>query len=73
MVMSLVRFAVLNLTFASSSFQIDVHIFEGPQISFLEVKGELSSEQLASAVTTTRSGNKVSIIYKTDSPFTPSN
>ncbi|XP_030632203.1 inter-alpha-trypsin inhibitor heavy chain H3 isoform X3 [Chanos chanos] len=39
-----------------ADFKIDVHIHENRGISFLEVKGGLSTNELASAVTTTRSG-----------------
>ncbi|XP_073681475.1 inter-alpha-trypsin inhibitor heavy chain H3-like isoform X2 [Garra rufa] len=37
-----------------ADFKIDVHIQEKPGISFLEVKGDLSTGDLANAITTTR-------------------
>ncbi|XP_072521674.1 inter-alpha-trypsin inhibitor heavy chain H3-like isoform X5 [Salminus brasiliensis] len=41
-----------------ADFKIDVYIHEDPGISFLEVKGGLNTEELANAVTTTRSGKE---------------
>ncbi|KAI4899131.1 hypothetical protein NFI96_029650, partial [Prochilodus magdalenae] len=41
-----------------ADFKIDVSINEGPDISLLEVKGGLNTNELANAVTTTRSNNK---------------
>ncbi|XDV51312.1 hypothetical protein PO909_020223 [Leuciscus waleckii] len=37
-----------------ADFKVDVHIQEKPGISFLEVKGDLSSDDLANAIKTTR-------------------
>ncbi|XP_036414972.1 inter-alpha-trypsin inhibitor heavy chain H3-like isoform X5 [Colossoma macropomum] len=39
-------------------FKIDVYIHESPGISLLEVKGGLNTNELANAVTTTRSGKE---------------
>ncbi|KAI4877183.1 hypothetical protein NFI96_006966 [Prochilodus magdalenae] len=39
-----------------ADFKIDVYIHENPGIAFLEVKGGLNTNELANAVTTTRSG-----------------
>ncbi|KAL6464274.1 hypothetical protein MHYP_G00265910 [Metynnis hypsauchen] len=41
-----------------ADFKVDVYINEGPDISFLEVKGGLNTQELTDALTTTRSGNK---------------
>ncbi|KAL6464278.1 hypothetical protein MHYP_G00265950 [Metynnis hypsauchen] len=41
-----------------ADFKIDVYIHESPSISLLEVKGGLKTNELASAVTTTRSGKE---------------
>ncbi|XP_036414962.1 inter-alpha-trypsin inhibitor heavy chain H3-like isoform X3 [Colossoma macropomum] len=46
-----------------ADFKVDVYIKEGPDISFLEVKGGLSTNELASAVSTTRSGNEVWVTF----------
>ncbi|XP_017579990.2 inter-alpha-trypsin inhibitor heavy chain H3-like isoform X1 [Pygocentrus nattereri] len=39
-------------------FKIDVYIEESPGISFMEVKGELNTNELVNAVTTSRAGDK---------------
>ncbi|KAL6464277.1 hypothetical protein MHYP_G00265940 [Metynnis hypsauchen] len=41
-----------------ADFKIDVYIHESPSISLLEVKGGLNTNELANAVTTTRSGKE---------------
>ncbi|KAL7843745.1 hypothetical protein AOLI_G00252570 [Acnodon oligacanthus] len=41
-----------------ADFKIDVYIHESPGISLLEVKGGLNTNELANAVTTTRSGKE---------------
>uniref|UniRef100_A0AAR2LAD1 Inter-alpha-trypsin inhibitor heavy chain 3 n=1 Tax=Pygocentrus nattereri TaxID=42514 RepID=A0AAR2LAD1_PYGNA len=41
-----------------ADFKIDVYIHESPGISLLEVKGGLNTNELANAVTTTRSGTE---------------
>uniref|UniRef100_A0A3B1JY48 Inter-alpha-trypsin inhibitor heavy chain 3 n=1 Tax=Astyanax mexicanus TaxID=7994 RepID=A0A3B1JY48_ASTMX len=46
-----------------ADFKIDVSIKENPGISFLEVKGDLNSGELANAVTTTRSGEEAWIHF----------
>uniref|UniRef100_A0A3B4BWX1 Inter-alpha-trypsin inhibitor heavy chain 3 n=1 Tax=Pygocentrus nattereri TaxID=42514 RepID=A0A3B4BWX1_PYGNA len=46
-----------------ADFKVDVHIKEGPDISLLEVKGGLNTNELAKAVTTTRSGNEVWVAF----------
>ncbi|XP_036414974.1 inter-alpha-trypsin inhibitor heavy chain H3-like [Colossoma macropomum] len=42
-----------------ADFKIDVYIHESPGISLLEVKGGLNTNELANAVTSTRSGKEV--------------
>ncbi|XP_049327475.1 uncharacterized protein LOC103044542 isoform X20 [Astyanax mexicanus] len=46
-----------------ADFKIDVYIKENPDISFLEVKGDLYTDELANAVTTTRSGKEAWIHF----------
>ncbi|KAL7843748.1 hypothetical protein AOLI_G00252600 [Acnodon oligacanthus] len=46
-----------------ADFKVDVYIKEGPDISLLEVKGGLSTNKVANAVTTTRSGNEVWVTF----------
>ncbi|XP_037388399.1 inter-alpha-trypsin inhibitor heavy chain H3-like isoform X2 [Pygocentrus nattereri] len=41
-----------------ADFKVDVYINEGPDLSFLQVKGGLYTQELTDALTTTRSGNK---------------
>ncbi|KAL7843744.1 hypothetical protein AOLI_G00252560 [Acnodon oligacanthus] len=41
-----------------ADFKIDVYIEESPGISFMEVKGELNTNELVNAVTTSRAGDK---------------
>ncbi|KAL7837072.1 hypothetical protein SRHO_G00267830 [Serrasalmus rhombeus] len=41
-----------------ADFKVDVYINEGPDISFLQVKGGLYTQELTNALTTTRSGNE---------------
>ncbi|XP_036414966.1 inter-alpha-trypsin inhibitor heavy chain H3-like [Colossoma macropomum] len=46
-----------------ADFKIDVYIEESPGISFLEVKGELNTNELVSAVTTSRAGDKAWVSF----------
>ncbi|XP_051531656.1 inter-alpha-trypsin inhibitor heavy chain H3-like isoform X1 [Myxocyprinus asiaticus] len=46
-----------------ANFKIDVHIHEQPGISFLDVKGDLSTNDLASAISTTRANKDAWVTF----------